>query len=87
MPTTTKFGLRRTCITEPAEGLVGVEYLFAGSSVHYSLIYQNVSFARRDDLVFQVIGENDYYGLGHDSTRPTRADAERCSIRRSDRDQ
>jgi len=47
--------------------------------IHYGLIYQNVSFVpRRDGLVFQVIGENDYYGFGDDTTVPDRAEAERA---------
>jgi len=29
-------------------------------------------------LVFQVIGENDYYGFGDDATVPDRAEAERA---------
>jgi glycine/D-amino acid oxidase-like deaminating enzyme len=47
--------------------------------IRYGLIYQNVSFVpRRDGLVFQVIGENDYYGFGDDTTVPDRAEAERA---------
>jgi hypothetical protein len=47
--------------------------------IHYGLIYQNVSFVpRRDGLVFQAIGENDYYGFGDDTTVPDRAEAERA---------
>jgi glycine/D-amino acid oxidase-like deaminating enzyme len=45
--------------------------------IHYSLIYRNVSFVpRRDGLVFQVVGENDYYGFGDDTTVPDRTEAE-----------
>ena len=33
---------------------------------------------RRDGLVFQVIGENDYYGLGDDATEPDRVETERA---------
>ena len=48
-------------------------------TIHYGLIYQNVNFVpRRDGLVFQVIGENDYYGLGDDATEPDRAETERA---------
>jgi glycine/D-amino acid oxidase-like deaminating enzyme len=47
--------------------------------VRYGLIYQNVSFVpRRDGLVFQAIGENDYYGFGDDTTVPDRGEAERA---------
>jgi glycine/D-amino acid oxidase-like deaminating enzyme len=47
--------------------------------IHYGLFYQNVGFVpRRDGLVFQAIGENDYYGFGDDTTVPDRAEAERA---------
>jgi glycine/D-amino acid oxidase-like deaminating enzyme len=47
--------------------------------IRYGLIYRNVSFVpRRDGLVFQAIGENDYYGFGDDTTVPDRAEAERA---------
>jgi hypothetical protein len=46
-------------------------------NVHYGLYYKHVSFVpRRDGLVFQVVGEDDYYGFGNDSTTPDRAEAE-----------
>jgi glycine/D-amino acid oxidase-like deaminating enzyme len=45
--------------------------------VGYGLFYKNVSFVpRRDGLVFQVVGEDDYYGFNDDSTIPNRAEAE-----------
>jgi glycine/D-amino acid oxidase-like deaminating enzyme len=45
--------------------------------VGYGLFYRNVSFVpRRDGLVFQVVGEDDYYGFNDDSTLPDRAEAE-----------
>ncbi len=45
--------------------------------VGYGLFYKNVSFVpRRDGLVFQVVGEDDYYGFDDDSTIPNRAEAE-----------
>ena len=45
--------------------------------VGYGLFYKNVSFVpRRDGLVFQVVGEDDYYGFNDDSTMPNRAEAE-----------
>jgi glycine/D-amino acid oxidase-like deaminating enzyme len=52
-------------------------HLIPQPDIRYGLIYQNVSFVpRRDGLVFQVIGENDYYGFGDDTTVPDRAEAE-----------
>jgi glycine/D-amino acid oxidase-like deaminating enzyme len=52
-------------------------HLIPQPDVRYGLIYRNVSFVpRRDGLVFQVIGENDYYGFGDDTTVPDRAEAE-----------
>jgi hypothetical protein len=33
---------------------------------------------RRDGLVFQVIGDNDYYGFNDETTLPDRAEAERA---------
>jgi glycine/D-amino acid oxidase-like deaminating enzyme len=45
--------------------------------VGYGLFYQGVSFVpRRDGLVFQVVGDSDYYGYGDDTTVPDRAEAE-----------
>jgi glycine/D-amino acid oxidase-like deaminating enzyme len=45
--------------------------------IHYGVFYQNVGFIpRRDGLVFQVLGENDYYGFNDDTTIANRAEAE-----------
>jgi glycine/D-amino acid oxidase-like deaminating enzyme len=45
--------------------------------IHYGLFYQHVSFIpRRDGLVFQVTGEDDYYGYEDATTTPDRAEAE-----------
>jgi glycine/D-amino acid oxidase-like deaminating enzyme len=45
--------------------------------IHYSLLYRDAFFApRRDGLVFQVVGMDDYYGYGDDTTVPDRAEAE-----------
>lgn len=45
--------------------------------VNYGLIYRDVAFVpRRDGLVFQIIGENDYYGFNDESAVPDRAEAE-----------
>ncbi len=47
--------------------------------VKYGLFYKNVGFVpRRDGLVFQVVGDNDYYGYGDDTEVPDRAEAERA---------
>ena len=47
--------------------------------VSYGLLYNGVAFVpRRDGLVFQVIGANDYYGFNDDTTVPDRAEAERA---------
>lgn len=45
--------------------------------VNYGLFYKDVSFVpRRDGLVFQVVGADDYYGFNDDTTTPSRAEAE-----------
>jgi glycine/D-amino acid oxidase-like deaminating enzyme len=47
--------------------------------VTYGLFYRNVGFVpRRDGLVFQVAGEDDYYGYNDDTEVPDRAEAERA---------
>ena len=49
------------------------------ADVSYGLFYKNVSFVpRRDGMVFQVIGENDYYGYNDETVMPDRAEAERA---------
>jgi len=49
------------------------------ADVSYGLFYKNVGFVpRRDGLVFQVVGENDYYGYNDDTAVPDRAEAERA---------
>jgi glycine/D-amino acid oxidase-like deaminating enzyme len=45
--------------------------------IHYGLFYKDVAFIpRRDGLVFQVLGESDYYGFDDDTVIPDRAEAE-----------
>jgi glycine/D-amino acid oxidase-like deaminating enzyme len=45
--------------------------------INYGLFYKGVSFVpRRDGLVFQVVGDDDYYGFNDDTTVPDRAEAE-----------
>jgi glycine/D-amino acid oxidase-like deaminating enzyme len=47
--------------------------------MNYGLFYRNVGFVpRRDGLVFQVVGENDYYGYNNDNVVPDRVEAERA---------
>jgi glycine/D-amino acid oxidase-like deaminating enzyme len=49
------------------------------ADVSYGLFYKNVSFVpRRDGLVFQVVGDNDYYGYGDETEVPDQAEAERA---------
>jgi FAD dependent oxidoreductase len=45
--------------------------------INYGLFYKDVAFIpRRDGLVFQFLGENDYYGFNDDTAMPDRAEAE-----------
>jgi glycine/D-amino acid oxidase-like deaminating enzyme len=45
--------------------------------INYGLYYKKVSFVpRRDGLVFQVVGPDDYYGFDDDTTTPNRTEAE-----------
>lgn len=45
--------------------------------VRYGLFYKHVSFVpRRDGLVFQVVGEDDYYGYDDATALPDRTEAE-----------
>jgi len=47
--------------------------------IDYGLFYKGVSFVpRRDGLVFQVVGEDDYYGFNDDSALPDRGEADRA---------
>jgi FAD dependent oxidoreductase len=47
--------------------------------VNYGLSYKGVSFVpRRDGLVFQAVGDSDYYGFNDDTTLPDRAEADRA---------
>lgn len=43
----------------------------------YGLAYRDSTFVpRRDGFVFQVTGNDDYYGYGIDTTAPDRVEAE-----------
>jgi glycine/D-amino acid oxidase-like deaminating enzyme len=45
--------------------------------VNYGLFYKDVSFVpRRDGLVLQKVGEDDYYGFDDETTTPDRTEAE-----------
>jgi len=45
--------------------------------ISYGLFYKGVSFVpRRDGLVFQAVGDDDYYGFSDATTLPDRAEAE-----------
>jgi glycine/D-amino acid oxidase-like deaminating enzyme len=47
--------------------------------INYGLYYKGVSFVpRRDGLVFQVVGESDYYGFDDDTVVPNRDEADRA---------
>jgi hypothetical protein len=47
--------------------------------ISYGLFYKDVSFVpRRDGLVFQAVGESDYYGYDDPTALPDRAEAERA---------
>jgi glycine/D-amino acid oxidase-like deaminating enzyme len=47
------------------------------ADINYGLFYKDASFVpRRDGLVFQVLGDDDYYGFDDDTTTPNRAEAE-----------
>ena len=47
------------------------------ADVRYGLFYKDVGFVpRRDGLIFQVLGENDYYGYDDETEVPDRTEAE-----------
>ncbi len=47
--------------------------------VNYGVFYKGVSFLpRRDGLVYQVVGEDDYYGFNDETALPDRGEAERA---------
>ena len=51
--------------------------LISQSDATYALRYQDVSFVpRRDGLLLQVTGENDYYGYGDETTVADHMEAE-----------
>lgn len=51
--------------------------LIPDPEIRYGLFHHGVSFVpRRDGLVFQLVGEDDYYGFQDESATPDRAEAE-----------
>ncbi len=53
--------------------------LIPQAEVNYGLFYAGVSFVpRRDGLVVQAVGDNDYYGFDDATTVPDRAEAKRA---------
>ncbi len=47
--------------------------------ISYGLFYNGISFVpRRDGLVFQVVGDDDYYGFNDDTTIADRGEADRA---------
>jgi glycine/D-amino acid oxidase-like deaminating enzyme len=47
--------------------------------ITYGLFYKRTSFIpRRDGLVFQYVGDDDYYGYNDDTTTPDRVEAEQA---------
>ena len=51
--------------------------LIPQTEVGYGLFYKSVSVVpRRDGLVFQVVGDNDYYGYDDETAVPDRTEAE-----------
>jgi hypothetical protein len=47
------------------------------TDIDYGLYYKNVAFVpRRDGLVFQVVGDSDYYGFNDDTVVPDRTEAD-----------
>jgi hypothetical protein len=47
--------------------------------INYGLFYKDVSFVpRRDGLVFQAVGDSDYYGFNDDTAVADRAEADRA---------
>jgi len=54
-----------------------IAHMIPQPELTYSLYYKTVFFVpRRDGLVFQATGEDDYYGFGNDDTTPDRDEAE-----------
>jgi glycine/D-amino acid oxidase-like deaminating enzyme len=53
--------------------------LISQADANYGLRYKNTAFLpRRDGLLLQAVGENDYYGYNDESALPDRAEAEQA---------
>jgi hypothetical protein len=53
--------------------------LISQPDANYGLRYRNIAFLpRRDGLLLQAVGENDYYGYNNESALPDRAEAEQA---------
>jgi glycine/D-amino acid oxidase-like deaminating enzyme len=76
----TGYGARDLCKDETIVPVRGqLAHLIPQADVHYGLYYDSVSFVpRRDGLIVQQIGPNDYYGYGDDGTAPNREEAEQA---------
>jgi glycine/D-amino acid oxidase-like deaminating enzyme len=52
-------------------------HLIPQPEINYGLFYRDVAFVpRRDGLVFQVVGDDDYYGFDDATTEPDRVEAQ-----------
>jgi glycine/D-amino acid oxidase-like deaminating enzyme len=76
----TGYGARDLCKDETIVPVRGqLAHLIPQEEVHYGLYYDNAIFVpRRDGLVVQHIGANDYYGFGDDGTAPDHEEAEQA---------
>ena len=76
----TGYGARDLCKDETIVPVRGqLAHLIPQEDVHYGLYYDRTLFVpRRDGLVIQQTGPNDYYGYGDDSTAPDREEAEQA---------
>jgi hypothetical protein len=74
----TGYGARALLGDESLTAVRGqIAHVIPQPDIHYGLIYDGVAFVpRRDGLVFQVIGHDDYYGFDDATTIPDRAEAE-----------
>jgi len=74
----TGFGARALLGDESITPVRGqLAHLIPQPEVNYGLYYRKVSFVpRRDGLVFQFVGQDDYYGFNDANTVPDRAEAE-----------
>ena len=76
----TGYGARDLCNDKTVIPVRGqLAHLIPQPDVHYGLYYDGVSFVpRRDGLIVQQTGSNDYYGFDDDSVAPDHAEAEQA---------